>query len=60
MIDPIKEKSNDGDEDNPTSSHSKSGNVTPRAIMIRSFRLSLHIANKNFKTVKPNELIDLT
>ncbi|GKV07512.1 hypothetical protein SLEP1_g19276 [Rubroshorea leprosula] len=59
-IDPVEDISTGSGESNSGSSHTKSGDGSSPATKVRGSRFSSRIANKSFKIVKPNELIDLS
>ncbi|GKV13739.1 hypothetical protein SLEP1_g24723 [Rubroshorea leprosula] len=58
--DPIEDISAGSGESNSCSSHTKSGDGSSPATKVRGSRFSSRIANKSFKIVRPNELIDLS
>ncbi|GKV32762.1 hypothetical protein SLEP1_g41343 [Rubroshorea leprosula] len=57
---PVEGISAEGGESNSGSSHTKSGDGSSPATKVRGSRFSSRIANKSFRTVRPNELIDLS
>ncbi|GKV39525.1 hypothetical protein SLEP1_g47283 [Rubroshorea leprosula] len=57
---PIEDISAEGDGSNSGSSHTKSGNGSSPTTKVRGSRFSSRIASKSFRTVRSNELIDLS
>ncbi|GKV34001.1 hypothetical protein SLEP1_g42431 [Rubroshorea leprosula] len=50
----------EGDGNNSGSSHTKSGDGSSPTTKVRGSKFSSHIASKSFRTVRSNELIDLS
>ncbi|GKU96902.1 hypothetical protein SLEP1_g10082 [Rubroshorea leprosula] len=57
---PIEDISAEGDESNSGSSRTKSDDGSSPTTKVRGSRFSSRIASKSFRTVRPNELIDLS
>ncbi|GKV33730.1 hypothetical protein SLEP1_g42194 [Rubroshorea leprosula] len=57
---PVEDISAESGESNSDSSRTKSGDGSSLATKVRDSRFSSRIANKCFKTVRPNELINLS
>ncbi|GKU90945.1 hypothetical protein SLEP1_g4884 [Rubroshorea leprosula] len=57
---PVEDISAEGDKSNFGSSRTKSGDGSSPPTKVRGSRFSSHIASKSFRTVRPNELIDLS
>ncbi|GKV47869.1 hypothetical protein SLEP1_g54726 [Rubroshorea leprosula] len=59
-LDQVEENIAASDEGDSATIPTKSGNGSSPATKVRGSRFSSRIANKNFRTVRPNELIDLS
>ncbi|GKV50534.1 hypothetical protein SLEP1_g57235 [Rubroshorea leprosula] len=57
---PVEDIPTEGDGSNSGSSHTKSGDGSSPATKVRGSRFSSRIASKSFRTVRPNEFIDLS